>query len=618
MTYDKHKHTLLRDQAHKRRLTPEEYPAFEAAVRAEGVSIMTVECPEWPPVPKSLLMMIMGGDNPWDGEYWTGQQPAIDASDYLARRKVTKIARAMSGDHLSSKRTAYAWQVPEYDPARHILMRQWLADNDVSIVDFLRNFIPKIRRELGRDPLFEVANPHARAESDAGGGYSPTRRCLAVEDLAVLEKFAQTSQRFTYEAEQPVSWIRSLDDTRWEARRQYEPQRARWQTHRSWINRAIGDGAWTEADRGPEGYAFGPFMELWDDGSIYLWCYRRALDFLSSNPLIINGVSVFFTPEKTGPGSVCRMAGQVEPRSMDRILAGAERAEEETEHAGQVEDAAEASESPEAAQPTVQCVFRQRAGKPFWHPLPDADLPSEFHRASGSPLVVRTRGDRAEVRCWGDPSLLGGIVLNNVVVDGFEPWNSGYRAKLNAEETDAVLGRRIEGSEESQERPQPVPTPEPAPAPEPRPLPTVVPADVTEGAQVYSPGAVVQALQKALQRGVSLFGRSSSDSAVVALTREGLDRFLLDDLSDRDQYVLDTGGRNYDCENFAERLRVNLTAKHGVNGCMVIWGDGHAFNAFAVAGESGPEIVLVEPQSDEVVRELTGAYSVERRAEVLL
>ena len=142
---------------------------------------------------------------------------------------------------------------------------------------------------------------------------------------------------------------------------------------------------------------------------------------------------------------------------------------------------------------------------------------------------------------------------------------------------------------------------------------------------MYSPGAVVAALQTALRRGVSLFGRSSSDSAVVALTREGLDRFLLDDLSDRDQYVTDAGGRNYDCENFAERLRVNLAARHGVNGCMVVWGDGHAFNAFAVVSEAnegkredGPEIVLVEPQSDEVVTELTGAYSVERRAEVLL
>ena len=142
-----------------------------------------------------------------------------------------------------------------------------------------------------------------------------------------------------------MSWIRSLDGTRWEARRQYDPQRARWANHRSWINRTLGDGAWTEADRSEEGYAFGPFMELWDDGSIYLWCYRRALDFLSSNPLIINGVSVFFTPEKTGPGTVCRMAGRVDQRDMDTILAGAERAKEKADSDDQVDAEAEERES---------------------------------------------------------------------------------------------------------------------------------------------------------------------------------------------------------------------------------------------------------------------------------
>ncbi len=141
---------------------------------------------------------------------------------------------------------------------------------------------------------------------------------------------------------------------------------------------------------------------------------------------------------------------------------------------------------------------------------------------------------------------------------------------------------------------------------------------MTAGAKIYSPAAVVSALRQKLDRSISLFGRAASDSAVVALTREGLDCFLLDDLSDRDRYVTDAGGRNYDCENFAERLRVNLAGRHGVNSCMVVWGDGHAFNAFAVVGTAGPGIVLVEPQTDEIVTALDGQYSVERRAEVLL
>ena len=588
MQYDRNKHILLRDQAHKRRLTPEEYPEFEAALIKEGISIMAVECPEWPPVEKSRLFMLFGDGDPWEGQYWTGSQPAIDASDYLARRTVTRIGRGMAGPALSPKRLAYAWQVPEYDPERHILMRQWLADHEVSIVDFLRQHIPQVRKELGRDPLIEVANPHAQTESDAGGGYSPTRRALAVRDLPILEKFAETSQRFTYEASQPVTWVRALDDSRWEARRQHEPQRARWQNHRSWINRTIGDGAWTEEDRGPEGHAFGPFMELWDTGAIYLWCYKRALPFLEQNALIINGVRVSFSPEKIG--IVCRMVGHVD--DVAAILSGAVRKE-----------TASGSPSP-AERLTVDCEFKRRGSKPFWHPKHSQHLPGAFHRSSGDPLVFRQRGAAGEIRAWGGKSLIDGFVLNGVDLSGFAPWGSGFRVEVDAASADQILGR-----EKSSPRPAPLTGGDPEPSP---------PSDVTAGARIYSPAAVVSALQQKLDRSVSLFGRAASDSAVVALTREGLDRFLLDDLSDRDRYVTDAGGRNYDCENFAERLRVNLAARHGVNSCMVVWGDGHAFNAFAVVGSPGPDIVLVEPQSDEPVTSLEGDYSVERRAEVLL
>ena len=615
MRYDEDKHILLRDQAHKAKLTPEEYPAFEAALITEGIAVMTVECPAWPPVEKSKLMLVMGGDDPWEGEFWAGNQPAIEASDYLARREAAKTARAMAGPRLAPKRLAYQWQAPEYDPAKHILMRQWLADNEVSIVDFLRKHAPQAAEELGRGVLIDVANPHAEAEA-AAGSYSPTRRALAVEDLPILERYADTSKKFSYEAEQPVSWVRSLDDTRWEARRQHEPQRACWQNHRSWVNRTIGDGAWTEADRGPEGHAFGPFMELWDDGAVYLWCYKRALDFLSENELSINGVNVFFSPEKVGPGSVCRMAGHAAAEDMEAILAGA---------AGEASAAAAAP----GAVSDVDCTFVESStNKAFWKASPGSYLPGAFHRATGSPLVVKKLADGAEVRCWGDASLRNGFVLNGIALSGFEPWKSGFRMRA-AQAADAILGLERAPIEDDE---TPV-------AAFPAPQPPAAPTDIAEGAKAYSPRAVAAALQKALRTGVSLFGRSASDSAVVALTREGLERFLLDDLSDRDRYVADTGGRNYDCENFAERLRVNLAAKHGVNGCMVVWGDGHAFNAFAVVSEAaegtseaaegkreaaegtrddGPEIVLVEPQTDEVVTELTGMYSVERRAEVLL
>ncbi len=580
MKYDGNKHILLRNQAHKAKLTPEEFSGFERHLKESGVTVFDVEVPDWPPAEKSPLQL--GGGNPFEGESWEGTQPAISNSDYAGRRLVTKLAREMAGPRLAPKRLAYQWQVPEFDPERHILMRQWLAENEVSIVDFLREYIPKVRKEIGRDPLFEVANPHAQAESDAGGGYSPTRRALAIDDLLVLNKFAQVSERFTYDSDQPVTWVRALDDSRWEARRQHPPQQERWENHRSWINRTIGDGAWTEEDRGPEGHAFGPFMELWDDGAMQLWCYKRALSFLEDNALIINGVSVSFTPEKIG--HVCRMVGHVE--NVSAILGIApERIQAEKR----------------IQQPLrIDCHFEQKGNGPFWHL--GANPSSPFHRASERPpLVFRLHNDGSgQVRAWGDKSLLDGFTLNGVGLYDFAPWQSGFRIQVDAADTEIILERDRSS--------QPLPV-------DPKPSP---PSDVTDGASAYSPASVINALQETLGRSVSLFGRSASDSAVVALTRQGLNKFLLDDLSDRDLYVTDAGGRNYDCENFAERLRVNLAVAHGVNGCMVIWGDGHAFNAFAVVGSAGPDIVLVEPQTDEIVTSPEREYSIERRAEVLL
>ena len=587
--YDANRHLLLRDVAHKARLTPQEYPDFEARLRDASVEIVSVEIPEWPPVEKSRLFLLMGGDDPWEGQYWTGTQEAIVQADRPARRMATATAREMAGPAQSSKRMAYAWQVPEFDPARHILMRQWLADTEVSIVDFLRKFIPEIREELGRDPLFEVANPHVAAEIETRGSYSPTRRALAVADLPVLERFALSAERFTYEAEQPVTWVRSLDDSRWEARRQHEPQRARWETHRSWIVRPIGAGAWTEADRGPEGHAFGPFMELWDDGAIYLWCSRRALGFLDGNPLIVNGARVQFTPETTG--IVCRMAGRVD--DVGACLAGAMRVAYGAATAGAGSDS-EAGGSSSSEPLLVDCLFERRGAKPFWRPANVQALPERFHRSSGSPLVFRHRDAGGEVRAWGDPALLGGFVLNGVQLTGFAPWNSGFRIQVDRADADRILGKASRA-------------PDSAPAPEEAPSPA---SDVTAGAEVYSPGSVIAALELRLGRSVSLFGRSASDSAVVALTRDGLTRFLLDDLSDRDAYVLDTGGRNYDCENFAEALRVNLARKHGVNGCMVIWGDGHAWNAVCGGRRRGagdrPGRAAVRRRRDQPDRRLFG------------
>ena len=82
--------------------------------------------------------------------------------------------------------------------------------------------------------------------------------------------------------------------------------------------------------------------------------------------------------------------------------------------------------------------------------------------------------------------------------------------------------------------------------------------------------------------------------------------------------MLDTGGRNYDCDNFAESLRCHLVEQHGVNSLGVIWGDKHAWNFVVMAEEDNPEIIMVEPQNDRVVEVGSGMYSIDSRCEILL
>ena len=54
---------------------------------------------------------------------------------------------------------------------------------------------------------------------------------------------------------------------------------------------------------------------------------------------------------------------------------------------------------------------------------------------------------------------------------------------------------------------------------------------------------------------------------------------------------------------------------HGYNTCAVIAGDALAF---ILAGDRGPEVAFVKPQSRGLVTPLEGKYSVDRRCEVLL
>ena len=90
-TYDRQMHILLRDQAHQRCIhQDEEYEQYVQQVRDAGFDVFTVECPEWPPVKRTPLPIIifsisvdgsggggtgMGGptaDMTWEGEQLGG------------------------------------------------------------------------------------------------------------------------------------------------------------------------------------------------------------------------------------------------------------------------------------------------------------------------------------------------------------------------------------------------------------------------------------------------------------------------------------------------------------------------------------------------------------------
>ena len=141
---------------------------------------------------------------------------------------------------------------------------------------------------------------------------------------------------------------------------------------------------------------------------------------------------------------------------------------------------------------------------------------------------------------------------------------------------------------------------------------------IHDGAVAYPFHEALAALEAALGRDVRPFSGTGLDGTVTAITPEAMVRYLAANPVDERQYVRDSGGRNYDCEDFALQLRSSLIRDHGYNCCAVIAGDVHAFNAFVLAGESGPEIAFVEPQTDGLVAELSGDYSVDRRCEAVV
>lgn len=195
-SYDPERHILLRDQAHQRRIHEEgefaEYlrrvaePSDDLQVPGSRMTIFDVVVPDWPPAPRSPLQIIFGGDDPFADKPWRGVQPAVER-DWWTDRATFRIARRMVPPErdFDPERLAYQWQVPIFDPARHVLMRRWCADNGVDLVAFLREGVDRSGLRL-----FETTNPHVREERAKGGGYSPTRRCFDRADFPIARRAA--------------------------------------------------------------------------------------------------------------------------------------------------------------------------------------------------------------------------------------------------------------------------------------------------------------------------------------------------------------------------------------------------------------------------------------------
>ena len=198
MQFDPEKHFLLWDMAHRRCIHQEgEFQQFVAKVRAAGYEPFEVDVPDWPPALRTPLPIIVmslnldGGDSEWQPQggptaqtafAWKGTHLALE-KDWWAEREVRKITTDMVPDWgFPLHRVGYAWNVPEFDPAEHRVIRYWCRENGVDIVDFWLSFYPTVESEL---EIIETANPTIY-EEQAEGSYSPTRRCVRRSQLYIL------------------------------------------------------------------------------------------------------------------------------------------------------------------------------------------------------------------------------------------------------------------------------------------------------------------------------------------------------------------------------------------------------------------------------------------------
>ena len=500
--FDESKHDLVGWLLHKALLPPEKLEELIIKATKAGIKIISVEMPEWPPVEYPPLAIMMGSNNgnPFSGKFFTGVQPAVDL--FEDGSKVRVMARKMRGSTMSEEAISYQFQLPIFNPQTHVRIRKWIYDRRLSIVDFWRSYYPQIENQLTEFSIIDVVNPDVEDVDENDTQFYPTTRVLTLSKYHILKDFASQYPPLEFNLTQEVSWIRSLDGKRWEARRQYAPQNKTWMGKNCFITRTVGGGQHTDVDKDPKtGYDWGPFMILKDDGKLVVWVTKFAVDLIHRSGLIINGVHVAL--EKKSGLYICRMVGHVNASEADRIL----------------------KKKIEAALMVIQDKEEERATQ-----LEENVMQPIEERSEDQPLSIA----------------------------------------------------------------------------------------VTAGVKVYSPADVLAKLEVTFGRKIDLFGFQTSDKKIVALTSKGLEAFLRGNKTNRNKYVNDAGGRNYDCDNFSEQLRVDLQREYGINGVGIIWGDVHAWNFFVISTDNGIEIKMIEPQSDIHVTDLIGKYGVQKRCAVLL
>ena len=146
----------------------------------------------------------------------------------------------------------------------------------------------------------------------------------------------------------------------------------------------------------------------------------------------------------------------------------------------------------------------------------------------------------------------------------------------------------------------------------------VNPIFLNSGLLGYNHKDVRKAIERTLDRSINMFGRTASDSVIIAVAREWAEEFLKNDLTNLRTYVGGIEGKNYDCDDFSESVRVHLSENYGYNSIGVIWGDFHAWNFFVLLDDDGPEIMFFEPQSDEEVDMTTKMYGIKTQCSILL